>query len=50
MLSAYVVLVIMAVLAFKVAGGSLQNLHSIFVRKQRSHLRNDDISVVSPTT
>jgi hypothetical protein len=50
MLSAYFVLVIMAVLAFKVAGGSLQNLRSIFARKLPSDMRSEDVTVVSPTT
>ena len=50
MLSAYLVLIIMAVLAFKVAGGSLHNLQSIFARKLRSDMRSEDVTVVSPTT
>ncbi|XP_028399771.1 gamma-secretase subunit Aph-1-like [Dendronephthya gigantea] len=50
MMSAYIVLIIMAVLAFKVAGGSLQNLRSALARKQRPQMHNEDVTVVSPTT
>ena len=50
MLSAYGVLIIMAALAFKVVGGSLQNLRSIFARKLPSGMRDEDMTVRSPTT
>lgn len=51
MLSAYIVLVIMAGLAFKVAGGTLQNINSILSKKLHRDLSNTEgITVVSPAT
>ena len=51
MLSAYVVLIIMGCLAFKVAGGTLENLRGIFTKKLSRDLSNtEDITVVSPAT
>lgn len=51
MLSAYVVLIIMGCLAFKVAGGTLENLRGIFTKKLSRDLSNTEgITVVSPAT
>lgn len=49
MLSVYLVLVFISAMAFKVAGGSLRNIHSACSKKLPSHL-DEEVSVVSPTT
>lgn len=51
MLSSYLVLVIMGCVAFKVAGGTLENLRGIFIKKLHHDLsRTEGITVVSPAT